>query len=165
MVNLDLTSAGIPKFTAALITHKTQLLALARLFTSSPTRSLSFSSIASSLGISEDEVDEYIFDGTAAGLFGARIDQTSGTVKVISVSRAAGAGNGKVEWELLGQRLGEWKKAVGEARRVVGEAEAVAAQPVSNNNRDGREGRDNRGERKGEYRKKEKVEVKEEVAA
>ena len=78
-------------------------------------------------------MDEYIFDGSAAGLFQARISQPTASVKVLSVSRAASpsvaAGKG-FEWELLGKRLDEWKKAVVEARRVVGEAEAVAAAPV-----------------------------------
>lgn len=77
-------------------------------------------------------MEEYVFDGSTTGLFSARISQTTSTVRVLSVSKAAAAttdSNGvKAEWALLEKRLNEWKVAVQEARKVVGEAEVVATQ-------------------------------------
>ena len=151
---------GIPKFTPALITRKSHLLSLARLFASSPTRVLSFSSIATSLSIPASEVDEIIFDGSAAGLFVARISQPEQNVKVVSVSRAAtinggNGGKGKgFEWDLLQARLGEWKKAVGEARKVVRDAEEVARAPVREERQQGQgQGQGQKGGYKGKEKK------------
>jgi len=65
-----------------------------------------YSAIASTLDISEDQVEKWVILGVSSGLMEAKMDQLS---KVVIVERCVVRQFGRKEWEALKVRLDKWK--------------------------------------------------------
>ncbi|WVR03070.1 hypothetical protein IAU60_000059 [Kwoniella sp. DSM 27419] len=148
--------AGIAGFTAESVVRKLRLIALLSLAAKSETRQLEYAPIAQALGIDEADVEAWVIDAIRSKLITARISQPLSLIRIQSISSLSSSARrfGSSEWQLLEKRLSEWKKSVAEARQVIEEAQAVAQQPVNQQQRrqgggDNRK-RDNRSQGQGQ---------------
>lgn len=88
--------------------RKIRLLTLATL-SNTPSRTLSYSKIASSLDIPKEDVEVWLIDVIRAGLVEGKLSQAR---QELLVHRSTYRTFGKEEWEELDSRLEDWKVAL-----------------------------------------------------
>jgi hypothetical protein len=88
--------------------RKIRLLTLATL-SNTPSRTLSYTKIASSLDISQEDVELWLIDVIRAGLVEGKLSQAR---QELLVHRTTYRTFGKAEWEDLYSRLEDWKVAL-----------------------------------------------------
>lgn len=91
------------------LAHKIRLLDLADLCALSISSDVPYSSIASTLKISEDEVETWVIDVIRAGLVSGKLSQVKQAFRVYKSTHRQ---FGKKEWEGLEKRLVEWQKSI-----------------------------------------------------
>lgn len=91
------------------LAHKIRLLDLADLCALSVSSDVPYSSIASTLKISEDEVETWVIDVIRAGLVSGKLSQVKQAFRVYKSTHRQ---FGKKEWEGLEKRLVEWQKSI-----------------------------------------------------
>lgn len=83
-----------------------------------------YSAVASTLNISEDEVEQWVIRAVSSGLMEAKMDQLR---KVVLVERCAVRQFGMTEWTALKVRLDKWKTNVGGVLDALKKSGAVSA--------------------------------------
>ncbi|KAJ1033190.1 hypothetical protein NDA13_001188 [Ustilago tritici] len=91
------------------LAHKIRLLDLADLCALSVSSDVSYSSIAKTLNISEDDVETWVIDVIRAGLVSGKLSQVKQAFRVYKSTHRQ---FGKKEWEGLEKRLVEWQKSI-----------------------------------------------------
>ncbi len=89
--------------------HKIRLLDLADLCALSISSDVPYSSIASTLGISEDEVELWVIDVIRAGLVSGKLSQVNNAFRVYKSTHRQ---FGKQQWQQLEARLVQWQKSI-----------------------------------------------------
>ncbi|KAI7824438.1 hypothetical protein BX661DRAFT_185325 [Kickxella alabastrina] len=104
---------------------KVRLLTVASVAAENLGQDVPFGVIAKAIGIDEDDVELWIIDVIRAGLIQGKMNQVARTVlPTRSTYRTFGAD----QWELLAERLSQWKKSLEELQPVVNNAKLIAQQ-------------------------------------
>ncbi|KAI9674489.1 MAG: hypothetical protein M1817_001827 [Caeruleum heppii] len=93
----------------AVLHRKIQLLTLASLASSTPSRSLSYSSIATALQIPSEEVEVWVIDVIRAGLVEGKLSQLN---QQFLIHRATYRVFGERQWREVASRLDTWREAL-----------------------------------------------------
>eukprot|EP01136_Pigoraptor_vietnamica_P035923 Opistho-1_new@101778 len=102
-------------------TDKMRLLTLASI--SSDVTELKYSTVAETMRINRDEVEEWIIRAIGTGLLEARLDQLN---ERVLISRSTHRTFNRAQWEYLKQRLGAWQTAMVDVFQVIRNARAQA---------------------------------------
>ncbi|KAJ9477358.1 putative 26S proteasome regulatory subunit RPN9 (putative) [Pseudozyma hubeiensis] len=89
--------------------HKIRLLDLADLCAQSVSSDVSYSSIASTLKIQEDEVELWVIDVIRAGLVSGKLSQVNDAFRVYKATHRQ---FGKEQWQGLEKRLVQWQNSI-----------------------------------------------------
>ncbi|KAK9433976.1 hypothetical protein V1505DRAFT_360961 [Lipomyces doorenjongii] len=116
--------------TGALAT-KIRLLTLSTLAGSSPSLTVSYSSIASALEIPEEEVEFWIIDVIRAGLLQGKMSQLE---RKLFIHQVATRTFGENEWNVIARQLDVWKASLRDVLTVVRNARVTVENKVAATN-------------------------------
>ena len=104
-----LSSLSIPDSAADVLSTKIRLLTLASIAAASPTRSVSYSTIASSLQVPSEDVEIWVIDTIRAGLVEGKLSQLK---QEFLVQRATYRVFGEKQWAEIQNRLMVWRRSL-----------------------------------------------------
>lgn len=125
----SLSSLSLPDSASDILTTKIRLLTLASIAAASPTRSVSYSTIASSLQVSPEDVEVWVIDTIRAGLVEGKLSQLK---QEFLVQRATYRVFGEKQWAEIQNRLMVWRRSLESVLTVVkSERERFAREGVN----------------------------------
>ncbi|KAK9240416.1 hypothetical protein V1525DRAFT_448251 [Lipomyces kononenkoae] len=113
---------------AEALTTKIRLLTLSTFAGSSPSLTLSYSSIASALEIPEEEVEFWIIDVIRAGLLQGKMSQLE---RKLFIHQVATRTFGEKEWDVIARQLNVWKTSLRNVLTVVRNARVTVENKVA----------------------------------
>ncbi|KAJ9200576.1 hypothetical protein DTO166G4_1719 [Paecilomyces variotii] len=140
---LSSISGGVLADAGETLQNKMRLLTLASLAASTPSRSLPYSTIASSLRVPAEDVEKWVIDTIRAGLVEGRLSQLRSE---FLVHRATYRVFGEKQWAEVQGRLMVWRRSLesvlgvirSERERFVREGMQAAAEEAKSNEKGGR---------------------------
>lgn len=111
-----LSSLGLPDTASDALSTKIRLLTLASIAAASPSRSVPYETITSSLQIPEDEVEIWVIDTIRAGLVEGKLSQQK---QQFLVQRATYRVFGEKQWAEIQNRLMVWRRSLESVLTVV----------------------------------------------
>lgn len=105
----SLSSLNIPDSASTALETKIRLLTLATIAASAPNRSVPYSTITSSLNISDDDVEMWVIDTIRAGLVEGKLSQLK---QEFLVQRATYRVFGERQWTEIQGRLMVWRRSL-----------------------------------------------------
>ncbi|KAK5952657.1 hypothetical protein OHC33_006249 [Knufia fluminis] len=105
----SLSSLSIPDSASDVLSTKIRLLTLASIAAASPTRSVPYSSIASSLQVPSEDVEIWVIDTIRAGLVEGKLSQLK---QEFLVQRATYRVFGEKQWAEIQNRLMVWRRSL-----------------------------------------------------
>ncbi|KAK5090524.1 hypothetical protein LTR05_000697 [Lithohypha guttulata] len=127
--NHSLSSLDIPESAEDSLTTKIRLLTLASVAAASPDRSVSYTDIASSLKVPDEDVEIWVIDTIRAGLVEGKLSQSK---QQFLVQRATYRVFGEKQWGEIQNRLMVWRRSLEGVLGVVrSERERFAREGVS----------------------------------
>lgn len=112
----SLSSLGLPDTASDALSTKIRLLTLASIAAASPSRSVPYSEIASSLQVPQDEVEIWVIDTIRAGLVEGKLSQQK---QQFLVQRATYRVFGEKQWAEIQNRLMVWRRSLESVLTVV----------------------------------------------
>lgn len=109
-------SLGLPDTASDALSTKIRLLTLASIAAASPTRSVPYEAIASSLQVPQDEVEIWVIDTIRAGLVEGKLSQSK---QQFLVQRATYRVFGEKQWAEIQNRLMVWRRSLESVLTVV----------------------------------------------
>jgi translation initiation factor 3 subunit M len=112
----ELSKLGFSESAEGVLSKKIRLLTLASIAASTPTRSVPYSTIASSLQISAEDVEMWVIDTIRAGLVEGKLSQLR---QEFLVQRATYRVFGEKQWAEIQGRLMVWRRSLESVLQVV----------------------------------------------
>ncbi|GAD96035.1 PCI domain protein [Paecilomyces variotii No. 5] len=161
---LSSISGGVLADAGETLQNKMRLLTLASLAASTPSRSLPYSTIASSLRVPAEDVEKWVIDTIRAGLVEGKLSQLRSE---FLVHRATYRVFGEKQWAEVQGRLMVWRRSLesvlgvirSERERFVREGLQAAAEEAKSNEKGGRAGGDRRRNQQQQQQQPREVEV------